>query len=139
MIIIKENLKANFKPLKTVRKDLTALTLANDTQQRNVSSPEMIYKLDKQGQENFSEIVLNLLLQIRNLNYNQSFLINNSSSLKQELIKQLKNQLTTMNWHKIEHTEEINVLHKNINNNNFFFDNSNLNTIIEKISGGKKN
>ncbi|GEM_PF-5576209 len=134
MIIIKKPLTANFKPLQTVGKDLTTLPLPGDRQQEQVMAPEMFYKPDSQGQGSFAEIILNLLLQIRNLNYNQSFLINNSASLKRELIKQLKSHLTQVSWHKTEHTQEVHVLQNNINNTNFFLDNNNLDAVIDGLN-----
>lgn len=140
MIIINNRLKENFRPLNTVSKDIVGLRVpeSREPHYHNVTAPEMIYKLDNNGQDNFSEIVLNLLLQIRNLNYNQSFLVSNTANLKQELIKQLKSHLTNVTWHKNEYNKEINALQKNINNTNFFLNNQNLNIIIEKISSSVK-
>ncbi len=138
MINNKGKLNYAFKPIKTVNKEIATLMLYDDPYRKRAVSPELIFKLDNAGQDSFSEVVLNLLLQIRNLNYNHSFLINNTGSLTQELVKQLKSHLTKVNVTKREIREEITVLQQNINNPSFFLDNTNINEIIKKIDAQVK-
>ena len=138
MNIIKEPIKANIKPLSTVGKSFTVLNLSHGSTQHTLMPPELFYKPEQQAPEQGTAVVLNLLQQIRNLNYNQSFLINHSSNLQQELIKQLKNHLTYVNLQRTERSEEVNMLQKNIDNRSFFRDSDKLTALIDKLHETKK-